>query len=160
METFSKESLGERPDDWDGLYGYKPIGGLRARELYDNDMWNEKNPGKGRKKEFTRAELLSDKWHHLVDNELPIALSQTTTLWKEAQQMPAATKICRDCSIYQFLLEQKSRLIIEIGKLSETQAACDLCSIFFRHLHRRAVGQNETITIYRDYSELKMVSLF
>ena len=38
MESFTKEDLGDRPDDWDGERGYKPIGGLRARYLYDTDL--------------------------------------------------------------------------------------------------------------------------
>lgn len=76
METFRKEDLGERPDDWDGLNGWKPIGGLRASELYDNIFWNEDNYEIGWKKPFTRAELSSDKWNHVVDNELPMGTFQ------------------------------------------------------------------------------------
>ncbi len=49
MEFFSKEDLGARAEDWDGERGYKPIGGLRARHLYNSDFEDTNQGQRGRR---------------------------------------------------------------------------------------------------------------
>lgn len=103
IETFSKEDLGDRPDDWDGERGYKPIGGLRARHLYDTDLEDAHQGLRGRRRHFTRHELLSGDWLYIVDNDLPLALHKNTNLWEGLRQLPAVTKLCSNCASFRIL---------------------------------------------------------
>ncbi|EPE36489.1 hypothetical protein GLAREA_08652 [Glarea lozoyensis ATCC 20868] len=94
MESFKEEDLGDRPDDWNGERGYKPIGGLKARDLYDTDLQDTDRGQVGRRRHFSQDELLGGDWLFTVDNDLPLALASNTGLWDQIRQLPASTKIC------------------------------------------------------------------
>jgi hypothetical protein len=160
MESFRKEDLGDRPDDWDGERGYKPIGGLRARHLYDTDLEDSRQGQRGRRRHFARHELMSGDWLYVVDNDLPLTLSKNTGLWEGIRQVPVVTKLCSECTSFRILSQPPKvdvqKLTIDIGKLRGVATSCDLCKFFLQCLDRHKFGSDETIEILRDCSVLKV----
>ncbi|KAF9887083.1 hypothetical protein FE257_010577 [Aspergillus nanangensis] len=160
MESFQKEDLGDRPTDWDGLYGYKPIGGLRARHLYNMDLEDSNQRQRGRRRHFSKQELLSGDWLYIVDNDLPLTLFKTTNLWERLDQVPATTKLCHNCCSFRLLSRPPRRdvkkVTVDLGKLRRVVDSCDLCRFFLRCLDRQKVVGDETVEILRDCSALKL----
>jgi hypothetical protein len=160
MESFRKEDLGDRPSDWDGERGYKPIGGLRARHLYDTDLEDYHQGQRGRRRHFAQDELLSEDWLFVVDNDLPLTLSKNTSLWEDLRQLPTVTKLCSECASFRILSQPPSSnvqsLTVDIGKLREVATSCDLCKFFLQCLDCYKFGSDETIEVLRDCSVLKV----
>lgn len=164
FESFRKEDLGDRPDEWDGEYGYKPIGGLRARHLYDSDLEDSHQGKRFSRRHFSKYELLSGDWLYVVDNNLPLTLSHNNTgLWEDLQQVPTVTKLCPECPSFRILSQPPNvnvqKLTVDMGKLRGVATSCDLCKFFLRCLllDRNKIGSNdETIEVLRDCSVLKV----
>jgi hypothetical protein len=160
MESFRKEDLGDREDDWDGERGYKPIGGLRARHLYDMDLEDAHIRQRGRRRHFSRHELLSSEWLYIVDNDLPLTLSKNSDLWEDVHRQPAVTKLCQKCSSFRLLSQPPEgdiqKLIVDVDRLRGAATSRDLCKFFLQCLNRYNIKNHETVEVFRDCSVLKM----
>ena len=169
VETFKKEDLGERETDYEGLNGYKPVGGLRARHLLDRDLRDDRRrkegrPGYSRKRRyFGENELRSGAWLNVVDNRFALKLSETIDEWNTVQQRPNTANLCKDCKIYAALCHrpktsrssETEQLTINLIDLRSSKKSCDLCRLFLRCLTRYELKEEETVTVFRDGSVLK-----
>ena len=165
METFKKEDLGERETDFEGLVGYKPVGGLRARHLLDRDIRDDRRRKQGRRghyrkrRYFGETELRSGTWLYVVDNRFALMLSQTIDQWKALQQRPDTTDLCQDCKIYAALCQLPKKeieeLTINLNDLRNSKKSCNLCRLFHRCLSRYELKEEETVTVFRDGSVLR-----
>jgi hypothetical protein len=160
MQSFEREDLGDRPDQFDGVRGYKPIGGLRARDRYDTDLEDTDQRQVGRRRHFSQHELLSGDWLFTVDNDLPLTLSSNTGLWDQIRQLPAITKICPDCASFRILSQPPEvdvqKLAVDLGQLRRVAGSCDLCNFFLQCLGPDDFDSINEIEILRDCSVLKL----
>jgi hypothetical protein len=160
MESFRKENLGDRETDYDGARGFKPIGGMRARSLYDTDLEDANRCQRGRRRHHSTHELTSGNWLYIVDNDLPLTLSKNTDLWEDLQQQPAITKLCQDCSSFRLLSQPPQgdieKLTVDVAKLRAAVDSCDLCKLFHRRLAHYKLGNEEMVEVFRDCSVLKV----
>lgn len=102
-ESFSAEGLGERVDDWDGASGYKPLGSMRARNLYDRDLDDERRGEHGKRRYYTRSELMGGDWIYIVDNDFALGIFKRMNQCETLRRQPAVTKLCEDCSSFRIL---------------------------------------------------------
>ena len=160
MESFRAEDLGARESDWDGERGYKPIGGLRARHIYDFPFEDSNRGQSGLRRRFAQYELMSAEWLYIVDNDVPLTLSKNYNLWENVQEQPSLTQLCQDCRIFRLLTRpprgEIQRLTFDLDELRVTTASCNLCRLILECLFPYVDENQGTIEVFRDCSVLSI----
>ncbi|TAQ91312.1 hypothetical protein B7494_g294 [Chlorociboria aeruginascens] len=125
MEKFEHESFGERETDYEGIGGYRPVGGQRAMRLLNRDLRDDRRRKEGRpshrckRRYYNEDELRSGAWLYVVDNKFALRLSKTIDQWETLQQQSYTTKLCQDCKIYAALCQlPKTTWLSEIEQLT------------------------------------------